>query len=449
MATSDMVLMKSVGQNLAKTAADAGNAAFDEDASGPVAAGLDEATMAVATDAGAPPDLLIPDDELARAVQMLAAGVLTQRKVIDLIKTVSNLEAFWAGKRGHRRGVERAVELMRRGAGPITRAGPEQEVHWRRSRGMQNFRYDIIERYKAIHGGQVDQGVGYYFGTVQVPLTVEGTITDAAFVLSVPPPNGPNVNPVIDTCFDLAIGDTEQNWFGGPHVLDPSDTNLQNPGQNIYPDEVFIIEAVATRLKAIRISYPTGDFPTGSEPGAPGPVTLNGLTGAAPVWDRAGRIVPIEVFNQFDDTVEIAQAVAEVSTLYFNWLNRGVGGNVNVNTKLIERMNAVPGAARRGVQETAGGAMSLDLERGFLWLLDKQFQATEDEGGNGLFNAQLNLMTDVVFPFQPLQLFSSTGPVLPTGFALEWQFTLWGTSLLPAKVDGGPGGRYNRARMRT
>ena len=99
----------------------------------------------------------------------------------------------------------------------------------------------------------------------------------------------------------------------------------------------------------------------------------------------------------------------------------------------------MPGGARRRVQETAGGALTLDLPRGFLWLLDKMFQANQDSGGNGLFNAQLNLLDSVIFPFAPIAIPGSGGlPVVPTGIAMEWQVMLHGTSLLPFDSDGTP-----------
>ena len=61
------------------------------------------------------------------------------------------------------------------------------------------------------------------------------------------------------------------------------------------------------------------------------------------------------------------------------------------------------------------------------------FQASSDMGGNGLFNAELHTDESVIFPFQPLSLFGSNGPVLPTGIALYWQFVVHGTSLVPAR----------------
>jgi hypothetical protein len=76
--------------------------------------------------------------------------------------------------------------------------------------------------------------------------------------------------------------------------------------------------------------------------------------------------------------------------------------------------------------------------------LDQQFQANEDEGGNGLFSLNLGLFDNVVFPFTPVQVAGSGSPLKPLGFAVEWQFTLHGTSLLPAKAN-----RYRFAPRRT
>ena len=166
---------------------------------------------------------------------------------------------------------------------------------------------------------------------------------------------------------------------------------------------------------------------------AAGPVCQSMLTGSTPIWDRDARLVPGEMFNDYSDVCEAAQAVAESGVFYFVWSAHEVGGNDELASKLIERMNAVPGAARRGVQETSGGAMTLVLPRGFLWCMDQQFEATPDEGGNGILQAQLKLQQSVCFPFQPIPIFASSGPVKPLGLALEWQFMVHGTSLLPSK----------------
>jgi hypothetical protein len=158
------------------------------------------------------------------------------------------------------------------------------------------------------------------------------------------------------------------------------------------------------------------------------------LVGSTPVFDRDARVVPGEVFNDYSDVCEVAQAVAESGVFYLVWADHQVGDNDNTAQKLVERMHALPGAARRGVRETSGGALTLDLPRGWLWCLDEQFEASSDEGGNGILQAQLRLQQSVCFPFQPIQVLASSGPVVPTGLALEWQFFMYGTSLLPSKA---------------
>jgi hypothetical protein len=160
---------------------------------------------------------------------------------------------------------------------------------------------------------------------------------------------------------------------------------------------------------------------------------LAALSGQELIWDRAGRILPLETFNHFDDTCEIARALSEASTFYFTWSDKQLGGNRTINNKLIGRFSQVPGNARLGLTDTPGAGAHLDLERGYLWCLDKQFQASVDMGGNGLFDAELHTDESVMFPFQPISLFGSGGPVLPTGLALYWQFVVHGTSLLPAR----------------
>jgi hypothetical protein len=442
--TSAQVL-HAVGSNFNALATDAGAAALaadaDADASGPDAQ-LDPAAakLATAVDTGAV-ELVIPESEITAALRRMGQtpGGLSEEKVVGLVRKNGLAEARLAHVRGHARGFSRALQHMRGRGGLIAN---DLQVPWTRSLAQQVWREDIIARYMAIHGGPkgVSKGRGFYYGTFQVPMSVEsyGT-TQAAFVINVPPSTNPSQVGALFPAFNLALNQTEAGWFGGPHLLDPSDTNLQNPGQNIYPDEVFIIEAISARLKGVRVQYftPGGTSPFPSGGGSPviGPTTLSMLSGGTPIWDRAAHVLPPEFFNQYNDTNEMAQALAEVSTIYFEWDNNGIGGSNSVNTKLIERFSAVPGVHRTGMRETAGGAMILDLPRGYLWMLDQQFQATVDEGGNGLFRANLAVNSSVVFPFQPIALYGSGGPLPPIGAALEWQIALHGTSLLPAQID--------------
>ena len=99
----------------------------------------------------------------------------------------------------------------------------------------------------------------------------------------------------------------------------------------------------------------------------------------------------------------------------------------------MDRFCRIPSVGRRGLRETSGGGLSHDLPRGYIWCTDKMFQASSDMGGNGLFNAELHTDESVIFPFQPIRLFGSSGPVLPTGMALYWQFVVYGTSIVPGR----------------
>ena len=434
MATDDAGVLQSIEQDFKEAAGVASEAGAADEAgsvndTGAVgeAGALDAEAAAAADEAGAPPELILSEREIGRAVRRLERHGMTEGNVVALVRMASKHEAHRAHKRGHHRGFLRGLHHGRRHGWWDP---PGYEVPWRRGRLMQEFRYDIIERYRRAHGGAVRQGRGFYYGTLEVQFSVEGTQSDAAFVVNVPDSD----NPVVDSCFNLAIDDVSTTWFGGPHVLNVGDTNLQNPGQNLYPDEVMIIEAVSGYLKGIRIMYPLTDNGDGGEfSPAPTGSILRALTGQELIWDRAGRILPIETFNQFDDTCEIARALSEASTFYFTWSDKQLGGNRTINNKLVGRFSQVPGNARLGLAEAPGAGAHLDLERGYLWCLDKQFQASVDAGGNGLFDAEIHTDESVLFPFQPISLFGSDGPVLPTGLALYWQFVVHGTSLLPAR----------------
>jgi hypothetical protein len=420
MQPDEAMVLKTIDKDL-KEAAGVGEADGEAGAVDDEAGALDSEAASAADEAGAPPNLVLPESELARAVRRLERDGLTEGKVVALVRMASKHESHHAHKHGHKHGFRHGLQHARRRGVSVEH---DHEVPWRRGRAMREFRYDILNRYRRIHGGAIREGRGFYYGTMEVQFSVEGTLSDAAFVVDVPGVD----NPVIDPCFNLAIDDVSTSWFGGPHTLNPGDTNLQNPGQNLYPDEVVIVEAVSSYLKGIRIMYPT----EGLKPAPTGNI-LAALTGRELVWDRAGRILPVETFNQFDDTCEIARALAEASTFYFTWSDKQLGGNKVINNKLIGRFSQIPGTSRLGVRESSGAGGTLDLERGYLWCLDKQFQASVDQGGNGLFDAEIHTDESVLFPFQPIRLFGSQNPVMPTGLALYWQFVVHGTSLLPAR----------------
>ena len=411
--------------------------------------GMDEAALATMGDAGAPPAALVTVPSIEEGLRVLAREkALTDKTGAQLVHHIVRHEKAHAHKKGHELGFRRGLRHGL-GRGGIAMPGrmhpnevlPDDRVFWRRGADMNRWRWDIIARYKELHPGGIDVWPGFYWGTLQVPLSVEGPTTNPLFVLNVPPPSGSNANPLIDSCFDMAIGDVEPQWFGGPHVLDLSDTNVQNPGAFLYPDQLMIIEAVSASLQAIRIQYfpvtspqtiPAGMF-TALLPLPNNPATIGMLAGTNPVWDRGALVLPVEFFNQFSDVSELAQAIAMVTTIAFAWDDRGAGGQENIAIKPITRMSAVPGSARQGVQETPGGVPCLDLPKGYIWCRDRQFQATEDSGGNGLFSAQLRQSASFAFPFTPVASLFGTSTPVPLGVALEWQLAVHGTALNPTR----------------
>jgi hypothetical protein len=416
---STAVVLRGVEDGLRAAANKASDAAGEDEA-----AGLPSDASEVATDAGSPPDLVLMEADLIKAVRQIELdGNVTQKRVVELVRRVARVESEFAHRRGHVRGFKKGLEHGRR----HHHHQEDPAIHWRRSPQMHEFRNDIISRYRRLHGGNVREGTGYYYSTIEVQMEVQGSPTDAAFVISVP--SAPD-NPVINQCFQYGIDDTIPGWFGGAHTANAGDTNLQEPGQGLYQDELFIIEACGAYLKGLRIAYPD---PKNTFSPSPSADILKALSGQELIWDRAGRIFPVETYNQFDDSCEIAKAVAEASTFYFNWVDKAIGGDKGQNTKLVDRFCRIPSVGRRGFRETSGGGLSHDLPRGYIWCIDKMFQASSDMGGNGLFNAELHTDESVVFPFQPIRLFGSGPPVLPTGMALYWQFVVHGTSLVPGR----------------
>jgi hypothetical protein len=365
---------------------------------------------------------------IVQAVErMQREGILTPRKLAELSRLVARHEKHHGHRHGHRRGFLRGLRYARRHGSD---GGMHRDVFWNRSRELRGYRHDILRRYSRLHGGAITEGIGYYYGTVQVVFNASGTVSDAVFSLDVPNAE----SPIVDQAFNYAIDDEDPEWYPAPKKLTPTQTNLQNPGTNLYPDELFFIEAMQARFQGVQISYASNVTEFNPAP-AVGSAIYNVLTGQTLVWDRAARILPAELFNQYNDTCELAQAVAEATTVWFTWADRQLGANRVTTDKLVGRFSAIPGSARSGLREVSGAGLTLDLPRGYIWCLDKQFQASVDEGGNGLFDLEIHVDDSVVFPFQPISLFGSSGPVVPDSIALSWQFVLWGTSLVPAKTD--------------
>jgi hypothetical protein len=324
---------------------------------------------------------------------------------------------------------------------------------WGRNRRMQEFRLDVIDQYKHIHGGDIVQGIGTYWGTVEVQWLAEpfSATTPAHLGAGAPIVGFGNANfavnvvpgsPIIDTAFSLAIGDVSPTWFGtppggigptgAPHLMNPSDTNLQNPGMNTYADEVFIIEAIGARVRGMRVGYSAAAIET-MKP-LPAGNTLSMLQGNQMVRDQYGLVIPAELFNQYDDTFRLAKTLEEIATLHFKWTDAELGGSTNTVDVMIDSFLNITKEAK-GMKRTSGGNQSvLDLPNGYIWCLDKMWQANEAEGGNGIFDVELHLDESVSYPFQPTFVFGSPGPVAPAGIALYWEIRLYGTSLVPSKA---------------
>jgi hypothetical protein len=354
------------------------------------------------------------EDQVLRGIRALSRdrdASFKERDLLDLVRHYADLtfkrhKRHVRRRRPHRRGWRSA-----------------DAIHWSRSREMEEFRYDIIGRYFKLHQNAVERGKGHYYATLEVPFDTVGTKNDAAFTLA---PGNPD-SPVVLSCFDAAIDDTVQ-WIGGPHVLTPSDTNLQNPGQALWADEVFIIESIEAKFKGLRVKYDTSTMSP-----APQGIYAQMLTAETPVWDANGNILPPDLFNPLSDECRIARALAETTTIYFTWTDKGVGGGRKNNQVLIDSFGHVPNVGRMSLRDTSGGGRTLDLPRGYIWTLDKQFQASSDTGGNGLFDAEFHVNDTICFPFKPIAVYGA-GPLIPQKLAAYWEIRLWGTSLLPSKA---------------
>ena len=322
---------------------------------------------------------------------------------------------------GHKRGFKRAHSMMR-----------DPGVKWGRTRLMSEFRSHIIRKYQRIHQGDIIEGPGFYYGTIEAQFNVEDynsatNTAQCAAVINVA--NLVGAAPIVDKCFDLGIGDTSASWLGGPHVLTEADTNLQNPGKNLWANEVFIIEAVSARTRGMRIQFSATDIASMSAAiGLPNTTAM--VNGQQFVRDENGLVLPAELFNQYDDSFRLVKTLEEVATLHFTWKDNLTGGSKDTYDKYIESFLHVT-ESESDVKRTSGGGNILDLPSGFLWCLDEQFQPNSEQGGNGLFDAEIHINESVNAPFQPIPVFGSPGPVAPTGIALYWEIRVFGTGLLP------------------
>lgn len=422
--------------NEAVEAGEAGDAGLEDDGDADAGweTGLEDAGDIDTGRLPGTPRVALTEAELERALAALASAV----GGIDRL-TIGDIKGLLGHmyKRGHHMGHRRG---FKRGG----RATRDRGVRWGRSRRMNEFRVDIIDRYRRIHGGNVIEGPGFYYGTIEAVFDVEttgaGAALQAAAVINVPGPD----SPIIDSCFNLGIGDTSLTWLSNtatgvgsasaqPHVLTAADTNLQNPGQNLFADELFIIEAVSARVRGAAVQYPNAiaaNFPYA------GPVTLSALAGVNMCWDENGEMLPVELWNGLTDYYRLAHALAENSSLHFTWSDKGIGGSNVTTDALIDTFLHVPGSYEMSVKRTSGGnSDALDLPQGYIWVLDKQFQASRDQGGNGLFDCSLHQDNPVVVPFQPLVPFGAASAIAPSKIALYWEVRLLGTSLLPGKRD--------------
>ena len=130
--------------------------------------------------------------------------------------------------------------------------------------------------------------------------------------------------------------------------------------------------------------------------------------------------------------------LGETATLHFLWQDNAIGGSKTSNDIMVYGLSDIPSLGRRvrDVRHTSGGAREgvLDLPVGYIWCVDRQFQASTSMGGNGLFSAAIELSDSAAFPFIPVGP-GGTAPALPTSIAVYYELTIHGTSLLPAKGE--------------
>ena len=282
-----------------------------------------------------------------------------------------------------------------------------------RVRQVRNHLFRAVRRK---HGGRTITSKGYYYGTAEVVFSGVGDGHGAALLL----------NPTTIKFFHEAVDDkvhrlADGSGAGGiPYVVTAGDTNLQYPGKNLYPREVFIISHIGLEFCGMRVMYDPAEIQNLTLD----PAIREALTGNGTLWDDGMVFLPGELLNDYSGRCRLIDAMYPTGVLYFVWDKKQAGGNRDVQELLISPLQKIP-VTRMSLNETSGGANLLEMHEGYVWSLDQQTSA----GRAGIFEARIRTHERVTFPIKPVDIAGSF--LVPRRLSVILRMTVYGDAIRP------------------
>jgi hypothetical protein len=277
------------------------------------------------------------------------------------------------------------------------------------------FRNDAFAKFRRTYPENVTTK-GYYYSTAEVVFTGIGDPVGAGLALE--PTTIRFFNEAIDdNAFRLVDKDGNN---GIAHTVNPGETNLQYPGKNLYPRELFVITHVGLEFCGLRVMYD----PTQLSSLKLRPEIVDLLSGKGTLWDDGKVFLPGELINDFDGRCRLLDAMYPSGVLYFAWKKQQSGGSRDSQELLISTMQRIP-VSRMALTETSGGASLLEMHEGYVWSLEQQTAA----GRYGIFQALIRTHESVTFPIIPVDIGGMK--VIPKRLAAILRMTVYGDAIRP------------------
>lgn len=293
---------------------------------------------------------------------------------------------------------------------------PQVEVRRRPTPKVQRFRNRVFRDVRKQVPGKTITSKGYYYSTAEVVFTGIGDVQGAALVL--PPTTIRFFHEAIDENVSRLV--LPSGGGGVPHKVNPGETNLQYPGKNLYPREVFVITHVGLEFCGMRVMFDSAEL----QPLQLDPAIKDLLGGNGTIWDDGQVFLPGEILNDYDGRCRLIDAMFPTGVLYFAWDRKHSGGNRDAQELLISPMQRIP-VTRMGLNETSGGANLLEMNEGYVWSLDQQTSA----GRAGLFEAWIKTHEQVMYPVKPVNMGGQS--LIPRRLAVLLRLTVYGDAIRP------------------
>jgi len=282
---------------------------------------------------------------------------------------------------------------------------------------VRRFRNDAFTKFRKAYNGKTVTTKGYYYSTGEIVFHGVGDKEAAGLI----------VHPTTINFFHEAIDDDsyrlrdKDGKNGIAHTVNPGETNLQNPGKNLFPRELFIITHVGLEFCGMRVMYDAAEVDS---------LKLDDdlaslLKGNGTVWDDGKVFLPGELTNDFDGRCRLVDSLYPSGVLFFAWDRKPGGGSKDMHELLISTMQKIP-ITRMGLTETSGGANLLEMNEGYVWTLDPQTAA----GQSGIFQARIRIHERVTFPINPIEIKGMK--LVPKRISALLRMTVYGDAIRPA-----------------